>query len=238
MGERAHRVRETRFGDWFLSTRIWLSYVLASAVTELDSLLGERSRSFPSILDIGCGRGQAFRLLDERFRPDVLFGIDVNPRMVDRAVEAAGSCSCRVELRTGDVARLELPDSSLDMVFCHQTLHHVPDQEAALRELHRVLKPGGVLLLAESCRRFIHSLPVRMLFRHPMDVQKSGDAYLELLWATGFVFDASNVSNPHPWWSRPDLGIAELIGRGVPAQPEPTLVHVAAFRPARSGSLI
>jgi ubiquinone/menaquinone biosynthesis C-methylase UbiE len=63
-------------------------------------------------------------------------------------------------------------------VFCHQTFHHIVEQEAAMAEFFRVLKPGRVLLFAESTRRYIHSLPIRLLFRHPMEVQKTAEEYI------------------------------------------------------------
>ena len=231
MAECNRAVRETRFGRWFLGSSIWLQYVLAQAVAELDSLLGAGPRRFASVLDVGCGHGLAFRLLEQRFRPEVMLGVDVDPAMVERARRAAGGCACRVDASVGDVTGLELPDACLDMVFCHQTLHHVADQERALREIHRVLRPGGVLLLAESCRCFIRSLPVKLLFRHPMEVQKSAGECLELLRASGFEFEERNVSTPSPSWSRPDLGIREWLGRPAAADREPRLVHVAAIRP-------
>ena len=180
---------------------------------------------------MGCGAGLAFPLLEERFRPVVISGLDIDAPLVERARVAAGRCSCRVEARVGDATKLELPDASLDMVFCHQTLHHLSDQEGALHEFRRVLKPGCVLLLAESCRRFTQSLPVRLLFRHPMEMQNSAAKYLELLRSAGFVFEPSNVATPYPFWSRPDFGLGELLGRPVRTPREPTLLHVAAFRP-------
>ncbi|MEO8223617.1 MAG: methyltransferase domain-containing protein [Gammaproteobacteria bacterium] len=57
--------------------------------------------------------------------------------------------------------------ASVDIVFCHQLLHHASDPLAVLRELNRVLAPGGWLLVAESCRAFLEWWPVRFLFRHP-----------------------------------------------------------------------
>ncbi len=224
-------VPETRFGVWFQRTEIWLRYVLAPAVDEFGALLGPGDRRFRSILDVGCGEGLAFRLLEERFRPDVISGLDIDAQLIERARVAAERCSCRVEARAGDAAKLELPDASVDLVFCHQTLHHLCDQEGAIHEFHRVLEPGGVLLLAESCRRFTHSLPVRLLFRHPMELQKSAAEYLKLLRSAGFAFEPRDVGTPCPFWSQPDFGLRELLGRPVRTPREPTLVQVAASHP-------
>ena len=71
-------IRETRFGTWFLSTEIWLRYVLAPAFHELARLLGPHRGSFESILDAGCGHGLALPLLEQRFHPEVLIGVDVD----------------------------------------------------------------------------------------------------------------------------------------------------------------
>jgi len=221
-------VRETRFGVWFQSTRIWIDYVLRPAVEDLERLIADRRVGFPAILDVGCGGGHAFPLLEHRFRPETLFGVDIDPHLVEQARSAGRHSACRTEVMTGDVGKLEFADASLDMVFCHQTLHHVCDQSRALAEFRRVLKPGGVLLIAESCRPFIRSLWVRVLFRHPADVQRSVDGYLELLRASGFSFDQTSVSTPDPFWSRPDFGLREWLGRPTRRTGEPRLVYVAA----------
>lgn len=228
-------VPETRFGTWFQGTTVWFRYVLLEALAELERLLGREGERFARVLDVGCGQGRAFLALEERFRPDVLVGVDVDPRMIDAAAWAAARCSCRVELRVGDATGLELPDSCVDLAFCHQTLHHLEDQARALGELRRVLEPGGVLLLAESCRPFIESRRVRLLFRHPMQVQRSADEFLELLRAGGFELGSDRISTPEPWWSQRDFGLgARLRRRPVPAPSDPTQLRVAATRPGYS----
>jgi SAM-dependent methyltransferase len=116
--------------------------------------------------------------------------------------------------------------------LCHQVLHHVSDQEGVLSELFRVLRPGGLLLVAESCRAFVRSLPVRLLFRHPRGVQRSADGYRELLRATGFAFERESTSTPDPFWARPDFGLRERLGLR-PAAGEAPEVQVVARRPAQ-----
>src|SRR5436853_193684 len=83
------------------------------------------------------------------------------------------------ETRIGDLSALEMPGESVDIVFCHQTFHHLTRQEETLAEFHRVLKPGGLLLFAESTLAYIESWIIRLLFRHPMDVQRSAGEYME-----------------------------------------------------------
>jgi SAM-dependent methyltransferase len=205
-------VPETRFGTWFQGTRVWSRYVLGHALTELVGLLARPGVRFARVLDVGCGGGLAFRALDGLFHPEVIIGVDADPGLVGHAERAASGCACRVELHVGDVTKLGLPDASIDLALCHQTLHHVSDQVGALAELHRVIRPGGVLLLAESCRSFIASPWVRLLFRHPMEVQRSAGEYQVLLRSAGFEFEADRVSTPDPWWARRDLGLRARLG--------------------------
>lgn len=223
-------VRDTRFGAWLVTSDLWVNFVVRVALGQLVVLLGRRRRRYDVILDVGCGGGGALPLLDRRFAPHTLVAVDPDPEMIARARAAAARCRCRVELKVGQATKLDLPDDSLDMIFCHQTFHHVGEPDRAARELYRVLKPGGVLLFSESCAPFIRSLPVRVLFRHPMDAQRLAAEYLALLSTTGFAFTPKHVSTPYPWWSRPDLGLLQWLGRPVPSHRAETVVNVVAFK--------
>lgn len=223
-------VPETRFGFWFLGTQTWVVHVVQAAVNDLDRLIPARKPSYPVVLDAGCGQGKAFKPLIEHFAPERLIGVDAEEACLRLARKEAALESVPIDLHQGDLAALGLPDASVDLLFCHQTLHHLTQQEAALREFHRVLKPGGLLLFAESTRAYIHSWIIRTLFRHPMHLQRTAEEYMAMVRAHGFEFGPQNVSLPYLWWSRPDLGLKQLIGLGVPAQREETLVNLAAIR--------
>jgi SAM-dependent methyltransferase len=223
-------VRDTRFGAWLVTSDWWARFVVREAFRQLLMLLGRRRRRYETILDIGCGSGAALTLLDRRFAPTRLVGVDPDPEMIARARRAARRCRCPVELKIGAAAALELADDSLDMIFCHQTFHHVPDPEGAALEFYRVLRPGGVLLFSESCSPFIRSWLVRVLFRHPMAVQRLAHDYLALLKGTGFCVDGDHVSTPYPWWSRSDLGVLEWLGRPVSPRRGETVLNVVAFK--------
>ena len=224
-------VRETRIGTWFLGSGLWRRYVLPEAVVDLRVLLDDNIRT-GRLLDIGCGQGHSFRLIDRLFRPDSVLGIDVDPELVETGKALAARCSCATEVRQGDATRLDLPDSSFDTIFCHQTFHHLVEQEEAAAEFFRILKPGGRLLFAESCRSFIYSWRVRLFFRHPMQVQKTAQEYANLLRSTGFKFGAQDILTPYHWWARPDLGLMEMLGRPVREPGNSPLVCIVATRPA------
>jgi len=224
-------VKETSFGDWFLSTDTWVHRVLAIALDEFETLLSPRLGRYPTIVDLGFGHGHSLPMLDQRFSPDTIIGLDIDPEALERAADKVNDCASDVQLRVGDATSMDLPDASVDMVLCHQTLHHIVDHEATVREIYRVLKPGGVLLMAESCRKFIHSLPVRVLFRHPDHVQKTDSEYVQLLNDCGFDTHPDRISRPYYWWSRSDFGLLEKLGMKVPTDKENTQVNVVAFRP-------
>jgi len=116
------------------------------------------------------------------------------------------------------------------MVLCHQTLHHIVAQDAALAEFYRVLKPGGVLLLAESAKAFIHSWIIRLLFRHPMHVQRTAEEYVDMVRDAGLDVVPERISLPFLWWSRPDLGMKDWLGLAPAPRRQETLVNIVAFK--------
>ena len=224
-------VPESRFGIWFLGTETWAVHVLERAVNDLGCLIRDRQPSYPVIVDVGCGSGRSFKLLRDRFAPQRLIGIDIDPAMLAVAAAEAARHGVAVDFKQGTSSRLPLPNQSVDMVFCHQTFHHLIDQESAIGEFHRVLKPGGLLLFAESTKAYIDSWMIRLLFRHPMEVQKTAPEYLALIRAAGFDVDPRSISYPYLWWSRADLGIMERwFGVMPPAIRDETLINLVAVR--------
>lgn len=225
-------IKESAFGIWFLSTDTWVKHVLTKALDDLEPLINDRKKSYPVILDVGSGHGHSLWMLDQRFNPEKIIALDIDPNSEWRAKENIARCQCEVRVQNDNAAEIKLDDNSVDLLFCHQTFHHLVDQERATQEFLRVLKPGGILLFAESCRRYIHSFLIRLLFRHPMDVQKTDLEYIELLRATGFEFADQNISRPFLWWSREDLGAFEFFGFPEKQQNrEETMVNLVARKP-------
>ncbi|MBL6751633.1 MAG: class I SAM-dependent methyltransferase [Nevskia sp.] len=224
-------VPESRFGQWFLRTDTWATHVLERAIKDLERLIPGRKPAYPVIVDVGCGWGRSFRLLHGRFAPQRLIGVDVDPRMIQAARAEVERHGIAVDFRNANSSHLPLANESVDMIFCHQTFHHIVEQEEALREFHRILKPGGVMLFAESTRKYIHSWIIRLLFRHPMDVQRTAGEYLAMIDRCGFEVGRQSLSYPYLWWSRPDLGILERwFGVAPPPSREETLINLVAVR--------
>ena len=226
-------VPETHFGRWFLSTNIWAQYVLGPAIKNLERLIPARSERYPVIVDIGCGSWRAFKMLADRFAPQRLIGVDIDAAMIAIASARAAKDGVAVDFLCGASSQLALPDACADIVFCHQTFHHLVDQENTLREFHRVLKPGGLLLFAESTRRYIHSWIIKLLFRHPMDVQRTAEEYVAMVRNAGFAVADTQVSYPYSWWSRDDIGFGQYCLRIPPppyGQREETVINLVGLR--------
>ncbi|GAA2442059.1 class I SAM-dependent methyltransferase [Streptomyces glaucus] len=112
----------------------------AAAVAGLGLREGDR------VLDAGCGTGRALPPLRAAVGPSgVVVGVDLTPAMLRAAVRAGRDRDGRLLL--ADVAALPLRSRSLDAVFAAGLIAHLPDPAENLRELARVVRPGGVLAL-------------------------------------------------------------------------------------------
>jgi ubiquinone/menaquinone biosynthesis C-methylase UbiE len=225
-------VPETAFGKWFLRTDTWTVHVLERAIAQLVELIPDRQAAYPVVADVGCGWGRSLPRLHGHFHPERLIGIDVDSEMLNASAREVAAAGLTAEFINCSSSRLTLPDASVDLLFCHQTFHHLVEQERAIAEFFRVLKPGGLLLFAESTRRYIHSWIIRLLFRHPMDVQKSAEEYLALVRSAGFHVPTESIAYPYLWWSREDLGVLERwFGCEPPSDREQTLINLVAAKP-------
>jgi SAM-dependent methyltransferase len=109
---------------------------------------GEIDRPYEQALELGCGTG--FFLLnlmqaDVAKRGSVT---DLSPGMVQAALRNAEGLGLDVDGRVADAERIPYEDATFDLVVGHAVLHHIPDVELALREVLRVLKPGGRFVFA------------------------------------------------------------------------------------------
>lgn len=100
-------------------------------------------------LEAGVGTGKNFRHYPSNVH---ITAIDVSPRMLDRAEKRAQTLGIDVDLRQMDVQELQFRDQSFDTVFATFVFCSVPDPVLGLRELRRVCKTGGRLLLLEHMR--------------------------------------------------------------------------------------
>jgi SAM-dependent methyltransferase len=94
------------------------------------------------LLEVGCGMGTD--LLQFARGGAICTGVDLTPRSVEISSLHFGLYDMRADFVLADGERLPFGEGSFDVVYSNGVLHHTPDTEGAVRELHRVLKPGGI----------------------------------------------------------------------------------------------
>ena len=118
--------------------------------------IGERARG--RVLEVAIGTGRSL----EHYGADVtLTGVELSPAMLELARDRAAELGRHVELVEGDAEALPVPDTAYDTVVCALGLCTIPDPARAIAEMHRVLVPGGQLLLLDHVAST--SRPVRAL---------------------------------------------------------------------------
>ena len=106
------------------------------------------------LLDVGCGTANLLAVLAADADAVELVGLDYSPEMVQRAEAKLRSFDEADRLRVvhGDAEHLPFESGAFDVLTCCNSFHHYPHQAAVLREFHRVLRPGGVLILIDGFR--------------------------------------------------------------------------------------
>lgn len=132
--------------------------------------LRERIRG-PLVLEVGVGTGKNVRFYPSGAR---ITGIDLSPGMLDRAQKRVGAMGLDVELTEMDVQELQFPDQSFDTVFATFVFCSVPNPILGLKELRRVCKPEGRLILLEHVRPGNRILGLVFDALNPMVVRMMG----------------------------------------------------------------
>jgi len=93
------------------------------------------------VLEIGCGMG--IDLMEFAKAGAIVAGVDVTPKSIELAQKAFAAFDLKGELANQNAQKLPFPDSTFDLVYSCGVLHHIPEAEATVKEIYRVLKPGG-----------------------------------------------------------------------------------------------
>ena len=109
-----------------------------------------------NVLDFGCGPGTVSIGLARAVAPGEMHGVDMEESQIDLARTVAAALGREnARFHVGDITGLPFADGFFDVAHCHDVLMHVPDTDAALAEIKRVLKPGGIIacreMICESC---------------------------------------------------------------------------------------
>lgn len=104
------------------------------------------------ILDVGCGTGVFAERMREAIPSAKVWGIDLVAGMLEGGAARWKRLAENVTPVQADSERLPFAANSFDVVTCANSFHHYPHQDRAVREMHRVLRPGGRLLLIDGYR--------------------------------------------------------------------------------------
>ena len=127
----------------------WSFYVDA---TSKETLARLQMRPNDRVLDVGCGTGELLSRLAARFPDAGLAGLDPVPEMLQVAREKLRP---DVDLRVGWANELPWQDNSFDIVISCNMFHYVTRPVAAIREMERVLRPGGQMVITDWCDDYL-----------------------------------------------------------------------------------
>jgi ubiquinone/menaquinone biosynthesis C-methylase UbiE len=155
---------------WFTGAREWVC-----------------SRARGRVLEVAVGTGRNLPF----YPPDAtLTGIDLSTEMLAIARKRAADLGRAADLREGDAQSLPFEDGSFDTVVCVLSLCAIPDPDRAIREMRRVLVPGGTLLLADHVRSSFAPLRAAQWLAEQVTIRTAGEHFtrrqLPLVRAQGF----------------------------------------------------
>lgn len=152
---------------------------------ETPRLIGSRgSLAGKRVLEIGCGRGVGIEALLSLGAEQVI-GFDLDPKMITLAQTRLKKYGGRVRVFVGDAEAIEVPDASFNAVVDYGVIHHIPHWQKALKEIARVLQPGGVFYFEDLLKGLISTWPAALLFDHPQATQFYGQEFRIELEAVG-----------------------------------------------------
>lgn len=161
-----------------------------------------------TVVDVGCGIGGSSRILARDYGFSVT-GITISPQQVERARELTPA-ELDAKFLVDDAMAMSFPDASFDVVWSIEAGPHMPDKATFAKELMRVLKPGGILVMADWNQRDDRQQPLnfweRPVMRQLLDQWShpefaSIEGFAELLEATGLVEGSVTTAD----WTEPTL---------------------------------
>ena len=142
------------YGETFVAGLEWMwgeGFLSPGGEAEVARIVAGAPIDGARVLDVGCGLGAVDVLLVERFGAAHVTGIDVEAPLVARAaarVEAAGLAD-RISINIVSPGPFPFQDAAFDVVFSKDSMIHIPDKRALYMDIHRVLAPGGWMVLSD-----------------------------------------------------------------------------------------
>ena len=152
-------------------------------------------------LELGCGRGIGVEAIMDDFCASRVDAFDLDPQMVALAQQRLENRGDSVRLWVGDAESIPIADATYDAVFDFGIIHHVPSWRNVLREVRRVLRPGGRFYAEEVLARFILNPITRRVLDHPLEDRFDHNGFAHALADNGFEVVASrNLAGLFGWY--------------------------------------
>jgi SAM-dependent methyltransferase len=187
------------------------------------------------LLEVGCGMGHELRRLAGRVAPGgSVLGIDMNQAMIEEARRRTADLGDAVRCQVGNVQQLELGDNMVDGVRTERVLMYVPDQQRAISELARVVRPGGRVVAFElDYGATLIDLPDQGTARRVLDILGGTVAHRWMGRALARTFHQAGlrdiVAEPRPITLPPGLHL-QLVGPALAAAVEAGTLKAHAYR--------
>jgi len=169
------------------------------------------------ILDIGCNEGHLFKTLRKSNKSCTCWGVDIEPNVVNLNIE---NCKFKV----ADVKDLPFGDNYFDVVFALSTLEHIKDIDVAIKEIKRVLKPKGSVILSSPTESWFYRLCRFLLFGvFEKNVSKN---------KPGFRGEADyHFQNAYKIEKKfKENGFTQILKKSLPGFPVPELHRIVKFQ--------
>ena len=157
------------------------------------------------VADLGCGTGEMLVQLGPMVKR--IIGVDREEAMLSLARRRTAGLQC-VDIREGKLEALPIADGIVDLALCMLVLHHIECPVDVLSEAHRILRPGGQLLMVDMLGHEREELRQNMGHRH---LGFSRERLVELADASGLRLDRFQFLPENPDSLGPDLMVARLV---------------------------
>lgn len=147
-----------------------------------------------TILEIGCSNGHGASLIKKYFSPKEIIATDLDERLLNLAKKNIKEASIKFEI--ADATKLRFKNNTFDAVFDFGVIHHIPDWENCLKELHRVLKPKGLVFIYDISIESFNSFWGRIIKKftlHPYESMYRREEFTNYLNKLGFKILTHNL---------------------------------------------
>ncbi len=138
------------------------------------------------ILEAGCGAGYGIEIISKAYSPKEYYAFDLNEDMVKKSHRRIKKNNLPAKVFQGNITKLPFISNRFDVVLIFTVLHHVPKWQKAIREVHRILKPNGIVLINEINQRSLDRFERYAKIYHPQTARFSWRIFKRELLETGF----------------------------------------------------